>query len=110
MSENKFISFLASHWFYRKERGIKCHVSWLPSTFDSVSYVILVINKLKREIYERVTQSLSENCSKRVRGSRHSDEMHQEQGRLMPGLAPFSIIAGATKGSRDTMLVCTPTL
>ena len=36
--------------------------------------------------------------------------MYQEQpGRLVPGLAPLSIVAGAAEGSRDAMLVCTPT-
>lgn len=45
--------------------------SWLPSAFDSVSDAILIISKLKGEIYKRVTQGLS-NCSKRVGDSRHS--------------------------------------
>lgn len=62
---------MANHQSYRKERGSRCHVSWLPSAFDSVSDAILIISKLKREIYKRVTQGLS-NCSKRGSHSRHS--------------------------------------
>lgn len=100
--------FPASHQSYRKERGSKCHVSWLLSTFDSVSDVILIISKLKRKIYERVTQSLSENRSKRVSSSRHGGEMYREQqGRLVPGLTPLSIAAGAAEGSRDATVLCT---
>lgn len=102
--------FPASHQSHRKERGHKGHVSWLSSTFDSVSDVIFIVSKLKREIYERVTQSLSENHSKSVSGSRRGGEMYQEQqGRLVPGLAPLSIVAGAAEGSREATLVCTPT-
>lgn len=42
-------------------------------------------------------------------GSGHGGEMYQEQqGELVPGLAPLSTITGATEGSRDTTRVCTP--
>lgn len=81
-------------------------MSWLPSTFDSVSDVILNKSQLKRN--ERVTQSLSENRSKRVSGSSCGGKMYQEQGRMVPGLALLIIVTGATEGSRDAMLVCTP--
>lgn len=46
-----------------ERRGSRCHVSCLPSAFDSVSDAILILNKLKREIYKRLTQALS-NCSR----------------------------------------------
>lgn len=71
--------FPASHRSHRKERGHKWHVSWLSTTFDSVSDVILIVSKLKREICEGVTESLSENHSKRVSGSGPGGEMYQEQ-------------------------------
>lgn len=108
MSKSKCISF-ASQSPASQEWGSKCHVSWLPSTLDSVSDVVLITHKLKREIYKTVTQSLWENHHKRLSGSGCSGkEVPGTTGQLVPELAPLGIAAGATEGSRDTELVCTP--
>lgn len=64
-------SFPASHQSYRKEKGSECHVSWLLCASDSISDVIPIVSKLKRGIYEMVTQNLLENRSKRARAPPH---------------------------------------